>query len=72
MSLSWVEANNAGKTAIGLISKTTTFHVHHAFLYISLPSLLDYDVKMPILLFLEDVNTRQRLSLSFPELRYSL
>ena len=33
--------------AIGLISKTTLLHVHHAFLYISLPSLHDYDVKMP-------------------------
>ena len=29
------------------ISKTTILHVHHAFLYISLPSLHDYDVKMP-------------------------
>ena len=28
-------------------SKTTTLHVHHAFLYISLPSVHDYDVKMP-------------------------
>ena len=37
---------NATK-AIGLISKTTILHVHHAFLYISLPSLHDYDVKMP-------------------------
>ena len=26
---------------------TTTLHVHHAFLYISLPSLHDYDVKVP-------------------------
>ena len=34
--------------AIGFwISKTTTLHVHHAFLYISLPSGLDYNVKMP-------------------------
>ena len=33
--------------AKGLISKTTILHVHHAFLYISLPSLHDYDVKMP-------------------------
>ena len=32
---------------IGLITKTTTLHVHHAFLYISLPSLHDYEVKMP-------------------------
>ena len=37
---------NATK-AIGLISKTTIFHVHRAFLYISLPSLHNYDVKMP-------------------------
>ena len=35
------------KKAIGLLSKTTTLYVHHAFLYISLPSLHDYDVKMP-------------------------
>ena len=41
---------NATK-AIGLISKTTIFHVHHAFLYISLPSLHDYDVKMPVFTF---------------------
>ena len=32
---------------IGLLRKTTTLHVRHAFLYISLPSLHDYDVKMP-------------------------
>ena len=36
---------NATK-AKSLISKTTILHVHHAFLYISLPSLHDYDVKM--------------------------
>ena len=35
------------KKAIGLLSKTTTLHVHHAFLYISLPPLQDYNVKMP-------------------------
>ena len=29
------------------ISKTTTLHVHHAFLYTSLPLLHDYDVKLP-------------------------
>ena len=50
-----VDSNDNGdvsedsKNAIGLISKTKTLHVHHAFLYISLPSLRDYDrVKMPI------------------------
>ena len=35
------------KKLSGLLSKTTTFHVHHAFLYISLASLQDYDVKPP-------------------------
>ena len=33
--------------ALGWISKTTTLHVHHAFMYISLLSLHDYDGKMP-------------------------
>ena len=40
------DGNENGKKAIGLISKTTTLHVHHAFLYISLPSLHDYNVKV--------------------------
>ena len=31
------------KNKIGLISKTTTLHVHHPFLYIYLRSLHDYD-----------------------------
>ena len=35
------------KKSIGLLNKTTTLHVHHAFLYISLPSLHDYDIKLP-------------------------
>ena len=35
----------------GLISKTTTSHVHHTFLYISLPFLHDYDVKIPNFVF---------------------
>ena len=39
--------NENVKKAIGLLSKTTSSHVHHAFLYISLPLLHDYDVKMP-------------------------
>ena len=39
--------NEKAKKAMGLLSKTTTLHVHHAILYISLPSLHDYDVKMP-------------------------
>ena len=39
--------NETVKKTIGLMSKTKTLHVHHAFLYISLPSLHDYNVKMP-------------------------
>ena len=42
-----VDGNENVKTAISLLSKTTSLHVHHAFLYISLPLLHDYDVKMP-------------------------
>ena len=41
------DSNENFKKAIGFISKTTILHVHHAFLYISLPSLHDYEVKMP-------------------------
>ena len=33
--------NEDVKKAIGLLPKTTTLHVHYAFLYISLPSLHD-------------------------------
>ena len=35
------------KTAIRLLNETSSLHVHHAFLYISLLLLQDYDVKMP-------------------------
>ena len=35
------------KKAIGSISKTTTSHVHHTFLYIYIPFLHDYDLKLP-------------------------
>ena len=44
-------------------SKTTTLKVDHAFLYISLLLLHDYNSH-----FLEDGNKRQQLSFSFPEL----
>ena len=43
--------NENVKKAICLLSKTTSLHVHHAFLYISLPLLPDYDVKMPSFTF---------------------
>ena len=60
-----------GKKAMGSISKTTTLHVHHAFLYISLPSLHVCDVKFLISRSVEDVNIRQRISFSFSNLAYS-
>ena len=45
------DGNENVNKAIGLITKTTIMHVHHAFWKISLPSLRDYDVKMPNLTF---------------------
>ena len=41
------DGNEDVKKAISSITKTTILHVRHAFLYISLPSMHDYDVKMP-------------------------
>ena len=35
------------KKTIGLMSKTTTLHVHYTFLYISWAALHDYDVRIP-------------------------
>ena len=40
--------NEIIKKAMDWIGTTTTVHVHHAFLYISLPSLHDDDWKRPI------------------------
>ena len=39
------------KNQLGLISKTTTLHGHHAFLYFVLPFLHDYDEKMANVMF---------------------
>ena len=41
------DGNENRKKAKFYISKTTTLHVHRALLYISLPLLHDYNVKMP-------------------------
>ena len=38
--------------------------------FVFLPSLHDYDMKMPNFTFVEDVNTKERLSFYFPELPY--
>ena len=56
------DVNKNGKKAIGLDWQTTTLHVYHAFLYISLPSLHYYDVKMPIFTFCEG---RERKTTTF-------
>ena len=40
-------AKRTSKTTIHLVGKTTTLHVHLTFLYISLPFLHGYDVKLP-------------------------
>ena len=57
------DGNGNAPKAISWIGKTTTMHVHHAFLYISSPSLHDYDGKMPVIsCFMEDVN---KLRLNF-------
>ena len=45
------DGNENVKKALGLLSKTTSLHVHHTFLYISLPLLHNYDVKMPSFTF---------------------
>ena len=45
------DGNEKVKKTIGLISKTTTSHVHHAFLYISSLFFHHYNVKMPNLAF---------------------
>ena len=46
--------------------------MHHAFSYIFLASLHDSTWKCLISRFVVDMNTRQRLSFSFPELWYGL
>ena len=59
------DGNENVKKAIGLLSKTTTLHVHHALLHIAWSSLPDYDVKIPNFTFKEDVNKRRQ---NFPSL----
>ena len=65
------DGNENGKKGIGLISKTTTLHVHHAFLYISLPSLPDYNVKVPEFTFCRGREHKTTTFFSFPQLWYS-
>ena len=62
------DGNENVKKATGLLRKTTTLHVHHAFLYISLPSLPTTTWKCLIASFVEDVNKRRRIYLSLSKL----
>ena len=62
-----VDGHEKVTKTVGLISKTTTSHVHHTFLYISFPFLHDYDVKMPYFAFIEEVNKQQRNFISLSE-----
>ena len=54
------------KKTIGLMSKTTTLHMHHPFSYISLPFLHEYNVRMPDFVFYGE----QRNFISLSELKY--
>ena len=65
------DGNENVKKTIGLISKTTTLHVHHAFLYISFLFLHDYDVKMPNFAFYGGCKqATTKFYFSFSELGY--
>ena len=65
------DGNENFEKAIGLVSETTILHVKHALLYISSPSLHDYDVKIPNFM-LEDVNKGRRIFLSLFKLELGL
>ena len=43
----YATARRTAKITIGLVDKTTALHVHLTCLYISLPFLHNYDVKLP-------------------------
>ena len=66
------DGNEDWKKAIGLISKTATFHVHHDFLHISLPSLHDYNVKPPQFAFCRGRRAQENNFLFLLKLWYSL
>ena len=57
------------KKAIGLMSKTT-LHVQHAFLFISLSSLHDYDVQMTNYSFYRGIKKLQQNFISLSEIGY--
>ena len=61
------DGNEDGKKAIGLGWQNINFHLHHAFLYISVLSLHDYYVKLPNFTFCRAREHKAR-TLFFPEL----
>ena len=63
------DGNENLKKAVGLWTRTTALHVHHTFWYISLPSLHDYDVKMPNFTFYGGRVRRRILSAGGPQER---
>ena len=64
------DGNQNVKKQLVKISKTTTQHVHHAFLYISLPSLHDYGVNGLVSRLIDNVNIRRRIPLTLFKLGY--
>ena len=61
------DGNENSNEPIGLIGKITTLHVHHAFLYISLQPLHDYNVKTPDFTFCRGREHKTTTFFSFPE-----
>ena len=57
------DGNDNVKKAIGLGQQNNNFARASRFLYISLPSLHDYDVNCLISRFIDNVNIRRRISL---------
>ena len=71
MATATATATKTTKDQLVSVRKTTNLHVHHAFLYISLPSLHVYEVKMPN--FTVSAGREHKLTtfFFFPDLRYS-
>ena len=63
-------ATRTSKTTVALVGKTTTLHVHLTYLYISLPFLHDYDVKMPNFTFQGGRKQATTKFYSLPKLEY--
>ena len=64
----WQRQREGQKSNRVRLKKKTALHVHHAFLYISLPSLHDYNVKVRKITFCRRREHGQQLSFSLPEL----